>query len=366
MRVWDHEFGTLNGRRCVRITDSKLPNPADPGDRERHAHVQESERGVKTYGVVLTAVDPQESPLRIESFDETVLLIGGALIKDSKGRFWLEDAGRCPVPTSGEQPRTLRPPDRSERGPRLVKRVERGGSREGCEPPERRAPSAAARPPGRRRGAARTTPHGVGRRLRAAYANPRRSRRCRAGASRPATRRCSRLQRALGMRRRGVFGAQGDQDRQRARASSGPARRRCSCCISGTWAASMPKRDRRCSRSCSGRYIRLRLPRREQARRSRARRRRVRCREIDASDRAAHRQLAVGASGRGRPAHHAPGRVRVACSRRTPPAVIINEALELAKTFSGERRGRLHQRRSRCRATHDPTEQRDRSSAVET
>lgn len=147
LRVWDHEFGTLNGRRCVRITDGELPNPADPGDRERHAHVQESEKGVKTYGVVLTAVDPQERPLRIESFDETVLLIGGALIKDSKGRFWLEDAGRCPVPTSGEQPRVAssRP---SGEGPRLVKRVERGGSAGVSDRSGRQESFRATQPPG--------------------------------------------------------------------------------------------------------------------------------------------------------------------------------------------------------------------------
>lgn len=148
LRVWDHEFGTLNGRRCVRITDSELPDPADPGDRERHAHVQEIERGVKTYCVVLTAVDPQESPLRIESFDGVALMAGGELFKDSEGRSWLEDAGRCPIPTSDEQPcvASSRPP--AEERPRLVKRIDRGASGERSEPPERRAPSAAARPPG--------------------------------------------------------------------------------------------------------------------------------------------------------------------------------------------------------------------------
>ncbi len=148
LRVWDDELGTLRGRRCIRITDGELPDPADPGDRERHAHVQEIERGVKSYCVVLTAVDPRESPRKIKSFDETALLVGGELIKDSAGRFWLEDAGRCPVPAPGEQPdvASLGPP-REER-PRLVKRVARGVPEAASDRPARREPSRAARAPG--------------------------------------------------------------------------------------------------------------------------------------------------------------------------------------------------------------------------
>ena len=148
LRVWDHEFGRLNGRRCVRITDRERPNQADAGDRERHAHVQEIERGVKTYCVVLTAVDPEESPLRIESFDGVALMVGGELFKDSEGRSWLEDAGRCPIPTSDEQPCVASSGPPAEERPRLVKRVDRGASGERSERPLRRAPSAAGRPPG--------------------------------------------------------------------------------------------------------------------------------------------------------------------------------------------------------------------------
>ena len=148
LRVWDDERGTLGGRRCVRITDGEFPDPADLGDRERHAHVQEIERGVKPYCVILTAVDPGESPRKIKSFDKTALLVGGALIKDSAGRFWLEEAGRCPVPAPGEQPdaASSRPP-RAER-PRLVKRVARGVPEDPSDRPGRQEPSPAARAPG--------------------------------------------------------------------------------------------------------------------------------------------------------------------------------------------------------------------------
>ena len=165
LRVWDDERGTLKGRRCVRITDGELPDPADPGDRERHAHVQEIERGVKPYCVMLTAVDPRESPRRIKSFDENALLVGGELIKDSEGRFWLEDAGRCPTPAPGEQPdaASSRPP-REER-PRLVKRVERAAPEGAADLPGRPTSSVAERP-----AATRSTSPRAGRRGRQAPA----------------------------------------------------------------------------------------------------------------------------------------------------------------------------------------------------
>ena len=148
LRVWDDELGTLKGRPCVRITDSELPDPADPGDRERHAHVQEIGRGVKPYCVVLTAVDPRESPRRIKSFDETALLVGGALVKDSEGRFWLEDAGRCAVPTSGEPPRVTSARPASGERPRLVKHVARGVPGAPFARPARQQPSRAGHPSG--------------------------------------------------------------------------------------------------------------------------------------------------------------------------------------------------------------------------
>ena len=148
LRVWDDELGTLNGRSCVRITNSVLPDPADPGDCERHAHVQEIERGAKTFCVILTAVDPQASPRKIKSFDGTALMVGGALLRDSEGRFWLGNGGRCPIPPSGEQPRraSSRPP--SEARPRLVKRVDRRVPGGPSDRPVHQEPSPAARPPG--------------------------------------------------------------------------------------------------------------------------------------------------------------------------------------------------------------------------
>lgn len=148
LRVWDDERGTLRGRRCVRITDGEFPDTADPGDRERHAHVQEIERGVKPYCVVLTAVDPRESPRKIKSFDESALLVGGELIKDAEGRFWLEDAGRCPVPAPGEQPEVASSGTPREERPRLVKRVARGVPEAPSDHPARRDPSRAARASG--------------------------------------------------------------------------------------------------------------------------------------------------------------------------------------------------------------------------
>ena len=150
LRVWDDERGTLRGRRCVRITDGELPDPADPGDRERHAHVQEIERGVKSYCVILTAVDPRESPRKIKSFDATALLVGGELMKDSEGRSWLEDAGRCPVPAPGERPEVASARSRREPRPRLVKRVERGAPEGAADRSASEGPSAAGRPPGNR------------------------------------------------------------------------------------------------------------------------------------------------------------------------------------------------------------------------
>ena len=148
LRVWDDELGTLNGRSCVRITDSVLPDPADPGDCERHAHVQEIERGAKTFCVILTAVDPQASPRKIKSFDGTALMVGGALLRDSEGRFWLANGGRCPIPPSDEQPRPASSRPLSEERPRLVKRVDRRVTGGPSDRPVHQEPSPAARPPG--------------------------------------------------------------------------------------------------------------------------------------------------------------------------------------------------------------------------
>ena len=148
LRVWDDELGTLNGRSCVRITDSVLPDPADPGDCERHAHVQEIERGAKTFCVILTAVDPQASPRKIKSFDGNALVVGGELIRDSEGRFWLANGGRCPIPPSDEQPRPASSRPLSEERPRLVKRVDRRVTGGRSDRPVHQEPSPAARPPG--------------------------------------------------------------------------------------------------------------------------------------------------------------------------------------------------------------------------
>ena len=142
--VWIDEPGTLNGRSCVRITDGRLPDPADPGDCERHAHVREIERGARTLCVVLTAVDPQERPRRVKSFEGDALMVGGELIRDSEGRFWLEDAGRRPISASCGQtrPAASRPP--FEARPRLVKRVDRSVSGGPSEGRVRQEPSVAA------------------------------------------------------------------------------------------------------------------------------------------------------------------------------------------------------------------------------
>ena len=146
-----------------------------------------------------------------------------------------------------------------------------------------------------------------------------------------------------------------------ARASViGPARPRCSCCISGTSAASMGRRSTTRS-NCSGRYIRLRPPRRELAL-GLARGAVGALPEIDCADRATHRQLAVGASGRGRPAHHAPWPCTSCCSRRTP------RRSSSTKRWSWPRPSAASARSPSSTACSTPcgarsSEERDRSSA---
>lgn len=151
LRVWDHEFDTVNGRRCVLVTDGPHAKRTSHGDRERHAHVQVIQRGAKAFCVVLTAVDPKASRPKIKSFNTTELMVGGAVIEDDSGRLWLEDAGRCGVPSrpaSDEQLPASPPPVASNLRNRLQVQDRRFGA-SGSRRPEsgasasRRQPSTA-------------------------------------------------------------------------------------------------------------------------------------------------------------------------------------------------------------------------------
>ena len=124
--------------------------------------------------------------------------------------------------------------------------------------------------------------------------------------------------------------------RGRTRAT-GPARRRCRSCISGTSARrDIVKTRRRRSSTCSGR---TRDPPADDLRDVRHRagaRHRGAARRDRSADRRHRRALAAGADGGPRPPDPAHGGLRDAARPATPPAVVINEALELARTFSTE------------------------------
>ena len=78
---------------------------------------------------------------------------------------------------------------------------------------------------------------------------------------------------------------------------------------------------------------------------ARARHRRARLGEIDALIADTAEQLAARADGRPRPSDPAHGRLRAAArQRRRRRPVVINEALELARTFSTEEAVEVHQR----------------------
>jgi N utilization substance protein B len=179
LAVWNDEFRTKNGRRFVQVTDSRSPDPTRHGDRERHDHIRAIQGGAKAFCVILTAVDPWARPRKIGSFDGTALMLGGELIADSEGRFWLEDAGRCNVPAPARQPRLVSSRPLAEERPRLAKRVDRRVSGGPSDRPVRQEPSPAAHPAGTLSG----NPRG-GRRARETPARGARERESIAGATR--------------------------------------------------------------------------------------------------------------------------------------------------------------------------------------
>ena len=303
-----------------------------------------SRGGVKSYCVILTAVDPRESPRKIKSFDATALLVGGELMKDSEGRSWLEDAGRCPVPAPGERPEVASARSRREPRPRLVKRVERGAPEGAADRSASEGPSAAGRPPGNRSASRRgdhprreTGGREAGERASIAEAPPVRRR------VHETT--LQSLHRSLDGPE-GVFGAaetRTDSARERHRARETALQLLYQWEVGGIdanaigdavdlfWAVHPAPPPRRELALGLARGAVGALP------------------QIDAliarhSDNWRSERLAVVDRLIMRLA------VYELLFERTPPAVVINEALELAKTFSGGARGRLHQRRARCRA----------------
>lgn len=161
LRVWDDEFEMVGGRRCVRLVEPHDPSHltgtgrAHPGARERQAHVQAIRRkDARAFGVILTAVDRQAAPRRMASFLETSLLVGGEVVEDEEGGVWLEDAGRCDLPAaSARRPRLVSSPPRSGERPGSAERVDRRGPPGVSPPPAGHGSSSPAfLPPGTRPG----------------------------------------------------------------------------------------------------------------------------------------------------------------------------------------------------------------------
>ena len=162
LRVWDDEFRMVAGRRCVRLVDPHDPaqrtgaGRAHPGAREREAHVQAIRRkGARAFCVILTAVDRPAGPRRMASFLETSLLVGGALVEDEEGGVWLEDAGRCDIPAADRRPRLVPSPPRSGERPCSSEGVDGRGPRNVPPRPAGAESSPVPRPPGTRPGSRR-------------------------------------------------------------------------------------------------------------------------------------------------------------------------------------------------------------------
>ena len=233
-------------------------------------------------------------------------MLGGELIADSEGRFWLEDAGRCNVPAPARQPRLVASRPLAEERPRLAQRVDRRVSGGPSDRPVRPEPSPAAHPPGTVSGnprggrRARETPGAGGARTRVdrgsdawAPAGSRDGARVVASGSGHAGRsvRCEgapngQLSRApSGARDRAPVAVPVGRRPHRG----GRSRRRARAVLDGASGSGSPPGTGARPRAGGGGCIagdRL-------------------------ADRATYRQLADGAPGRGRPAHTAPGRVRV-------------------------------------------------------
>ena len=110
LRVWDDHFRTVKGSRRVRIwdPDDRYDDRGykNPGAFERLEHVDRIRGGARVLCVLATPKDP--SHREIESFDETRLMIGGELIEAAGGNLWLEEAGWRPTSAIDMRPRLVR------------------------------------------------------------------------------------------------------------------------------------------------------------------------------------------------------------------------------------------------------------------
>lgn len=128
LAVWNDEFRTRNGRRFVQVTAGRNLDSTSYRERERQDHIRAIRSGAKVFCVILTAIDRRADRRRIQSFDATSLMVGGELVEDDEGRVWLEDAGRCGLPAADRRPRLVSSRSQPGERPRSAGPVERGPS----------------------------------------------------------------------------------------------------------------------------------------------------------------------------------------------------------------------------------------------
>lgn len=103
LRVWEDRMRPHDGSQFVQVTHRAdyVPNPGNPGYREREEHVQRIQGGASCYLVVCKAVDTQARPRKIESFNSSEVFRGGRVL-ELDGEAWVEIVEGVPV-------RTIRP-----------------------------------------------------------------------------------------------------------------------------------------------------------------------------------------------------------------------------------------------------------------
>ena len=85
LRVWEHEFRSIDGKRhalILRSPDASDARPGRPGRRERENHVERIRQGAKAFCVVCRARDPWATPKSIDSFEPSPLPGGRIVTKD--------------------------------------------------------------------------------------------------------------------------------------------------------------------------------------------------------------------------------------------------------------------------------------------
>ncbi len=86
LRVWQHDFRTIDGKRTVRVIRHRAPenDSENLGYKERLEHVAQIGAGARSFCILCVAKDPNRRPRELASFDNKTIFVGGELIQDGE------------------------------------------------------------------------------------------------------------------------------------------------------------------------------------------------------------------------------------------------------------------------------------------